>query len=86
VFSTDSTILVVHTSHINDDHHGGLTTSPTPSPPLPDPFLLLSSIPSIYNTDDPSPLDCWDTLMTPDIVPNGTSLHTDVKEAGESCV
>jgi hypothetical protein len=86
VFSTDSTISEIHTSHINDDHRGGLTTSPTLSPPLPDPFLLRSSIPGIYNIDDPPPLDCQDTLVTPNIVSNGTSLHKDVKEAGESCV
>ncbi len=86
MFSTNSTISEVHTSHINDDHCGGLTMSPTPSPPLPNSFLLHSSIPNVYNKDNPPPLDCQDTLVTPDIVSNGTSLHTDVEEAGESCV
>jgi hypothetical protein len=86
VFSTNSTISEAHTSHVNDDHRSGLTTSPTPFTLSPDPFLLLSSIPGIYDTDDPPPLDCRDTLVTPNIVPNGNSLHTDVKEVGESCV
>ncbi len=39
VFYTNSTIAEAHTSHINDDHCGGLTASPTSSPLLPDPFL-----------------------------------------------
>jgi hypothetical protein len=50
---------------------------------MPDPFLLRSSIPGIYNTDDSPLLDFWDTLVTPNIVSNGTSLHMDLKEAGE---
>ncbi len=84
--SPNSTISEVHTTHVNDDHRGGLTMSPTLSPPSPDPFLLRSSIPGIYNTDNPPQVDCWDMLVTPDIVSNGTSLHAYVKEVGESYV
>jgi hypothetical protein len=86
MFSTNSTVSEVHTSHINDDYHGGLTMSPTPSPPLPDPFLLRSSTPGIYDTEDPPLLDCMDMLVTPNIVSNGISLHMDVEEEGKSCV
>jgi hypothetical protein len=38
------------------------------------------------NTDDPPPLDCWNMLVTPDIVSDRNFLHTDVKKAGDSGV